>query len=348
MKGFLRVVVRCVLALAGFATVTMAQQSSGVSGVASDNSGGTISGVTVALDNPKLGLHATTTTSDSGYYQFLRIAPAAGFELTFTKDGFRKFVLSNVTLGVSTVETRNVTLELGSVTQSVEIQATGEATLNTTDATVGNVISTRSVSELPLQARLDAAGLMTLQAGVNGRGSITGARSDQGNITLDGLDLNDQATGQEFTSVTAVSLDALQEVRTITAGETADFGRSSGGMISLVTKGGTNEIHGNLREYHRNTVTTANDWFNNRDGVARPALIRNQFGGNLGGPIKKDKLFFFVDYEGLRLAQSFQYRRAVPTDQFRAGELGYINNTAGCDATARFNTSLSRPDSRRA
>src|SRR4029077_9055322 len=175
MKAFLRVVGLCALALVGFAAVSMAQQSSGVSGVVADNSGGTVSGVTVALDNPKLGLHATTTTSDIGYYQFLRVAPASGFELTFTKDGFRKFVLSNVTLGVSTVETRNVTLEVGSVTQSVEVQATGEATLNTSDATVGNVITTRSVDDLPFQFRLDAASLMRLQAGVNDQGSITGA-----------------------------------------------------------------------------------------------------------------------------------------------------------------------------
>jgi len=338
MKAFLRVVGLCALALVGFAAVSMAQQSSGVSGVVSDNSGGTVSGVTVALDNSKLGLHATTTTNDIGYYQFLRVTPDSGFELTFTKDGFRKFVLSNVILGVGTVETRNVALELGSVTQSVEVQATGEATLNTTDATVGNVISSRSVDDLPFQFRLDAATLMQLQAGVNDAGSITGARSDQGNITLDGLDINDQATGEAFTSTIPVSIDALQEVRTVTAGETADYGRSSGGEISLITRGGSNNWHGNLREYHRNTLFAANNWFNNRDGVKRPALIRNQFGGNLGGPIKKDKLFFFFDYEGLRRAQSEQIERAVPTDALRTGSLAYINSNPGCDGTARLNT----------
>src|SRR4029077_6825600 len=177
MKAFLRVVGLCALALVGFAAVSMAQQSSGVSGVVADNSGGTVSGVTVALDNPKLGLHATTTTSDIGYYQFLRVAPASGVELPFTKDGFGKFVLSNVTLGVSTVETRNAVLEVGSVTQSVEVQATGEATLNTSDASVGNVIETQYVGELPIQFRMSPAQLLTLQAGVNDAGAISGARS---------------------------------------------------------------------------------------------------------------------------------------------------------------------------
>ena len=338
MKKYLRVSGVCVLILLGLASLASAQQSSGVSGVVSDKSGGTVSGVTVTLDNPKLAIHATTTTNDIGYYQFLRLTPADGFQLTFTKDGFNKFVLSNVVLGVSTVETRNATLEVGSVTQSVEVQATGEATLNTSDASVGNVISTRSVEDLPIQFRLDAANLMTLQAGVNDAGSITGARSDQGNITLDGLDINDQATGQAFTSTIPVSIDALQEVRTVTAGETADYGRSSGGEINLITKGGTNVFHGNLREYHRNTLFAANDWFNNRDGVKRPALIRNQFGGSVGGPIKKDKLFFFFDYEALRRAASEQIERAVPTDALRAGSLSYINDSPGCDGTARLDT----------
>ncbi len=152
------------------------------------------------------------------------------------------------------------------------------------------------------------------------------------------MDINDQATGQAFSSTIPVSVDALQEIRTVTAGETADYGRSSGGGINLVTKSGSNNWHGNLREYNRNTLFAANDWFNNRSGVARPPLVRNQFGGNLGGPVKKDKLFFFFDYEGLRRSSSSQNVRAVPTPQFRAGQLGYINSNAGCDGTARFTT----------
>ncbi len=335
LRGFIPGVLVCLL----FVSLPLqGQQVSAVNGVVSDKSGGVISGVTVELGNAQLGLHKSTTTNDLGFYQFLRQAPSEGYSLTFSKDGFTKFVISNITLGVSSTETRNATLELGVVTQSIQVEAAGETTLNTTDASVGNVIDARSVSELPIQLRLDAAALMQLQAGVNDAGSITGARSDQGNITLDGLDINDQATGQAFSSTIPVSIDALQEVRTVTAGETADYGRSSGGGINLVTKSGSNNLHGNLREYNRNTFFAANDWFNNRSGVARPALIRNQFGGNLGGPIKKDKAFFFFDYEGLRRSSGSQIERAVPTPQFRAGELGYINSNAGCDGTARFNT----------
>ena len=327
MKAILRVFVVFAVAICTCGLHASAQQFSAVSGAVTDHSGGVVTDVTVTLDNPKLGIHTTTITNDIGHYQFLRITPAEGFVLTFTKDGFRKFVINSVTLGASMAETRNATLEVGAVTQSVEVQASGEATLNTADATIGNVIETQYVGELPIQFRLNPARLLQLQAGVNDQGAISGARTDQGNITIDGLDINDQATGQAFASTINVSLEALQEVRAITAGETADYGRSSGGMINLVTRGGTNDWHGNLREYNRNTDFAANDWFNNRDGVARAALIRNQFGGSLGGPIKKDKLFFFFDYEGLRRTASQQIQRAVPTASFLAGNLAYINNS---------------------
>src|SRR6266478_10247117 len=249
LRGFIPGVLVCLL----FVSLPLkAQQVSAVNGVVSDKSGGIISGVTVELGNAQLGLHKSTTTNDLGFYQFLRQAPGEGYSLTFSRDGFTKFVISNITLGVSSTETRNATLELGVVTQSIQVEAAGEATLNTTDATVGNVIDARSVSELPIQFRLDAAALMQLQAGVNDAGSITGARSDQGNITLDGLDINDQAGGFAFTSTVPVSIDALQEVRTITAGETADYGRSSGGMINLAPKSGSNDWHEVLGEYTGN------------------------------------------------------------------------------------------------
>jgi hypothetical protein len=324
--------------------VLRAQQFSSVNGVVSDKSGAAISDVTVTLENPGIGLHAVTTTNELGHYQFLRLSPTDGYRLTFSKDGFRTVLLSSLSFGVSSAETHNATLEVGGLNQTIEVKESGESTLDTTDATIGNVISSREVTDLPIQARLNPAGLMALQPGVNDQGSVTGARTDQGNITLDGIDVNDQETGQAFVSTTPISVDSVHEIRTITAGETADFGRSSGGMINLETKGGTNSFHGNLREYNRNTLLEANDWFNNRDGIPRAPLVRNQFGGSIGGPIKKDKLFFFFDYEGLRQAQSVPYNRAVPTAQFRSGELAYVNDSTNpatgqpCDGTARLNT----------
>ncbi len=153
----LRGVVAGVLFLLVGSLPLQAQQFSAVSGVVSDTSGGVVSGVTVELDNSQLGLRETTTTNDLGFYQFLRQAPGQGYSLTFSKEGFAKLVVSNISLGVSTTETRNVSLEVGAVTQSISVEAAGEATLNTTDATIGNVIDSRAVSELPIQFRLDAA-----------------------------------------------------------------------------------------------------------------------------------------------------------------------------------------------
>jgi hypothetical protein len=317
-----------------------AQQVAGVSGVVSDKTGGVLAGVQVDLDNASLGFHATTTTNEIGSYQFLQLKPADGYQLTFSLKGFRKLDIRNITLAATITETRNAVLELGNVAESIEVTASGEATLNTTDASIGSVIDSRQVASLPIQNRIDAANLMTLQAGVNDAGSITGARTDQGNITLDGLDINDQATGQAFTSTIPVSIDALQEVRTVTAGETADYGRSSGGMINLETKAGSNDWHGNLSEYNRNTLSAANNWFNNRDHIARPNLVRNQFGGSLGGPVKKDKLFFFFNYDGIRVARGVQTTRTIPMATLRQGQLGYVNNTMNpatgqpCDGTA--------------
>jgi hypothetical protein len=306
----------------------------------------------VALDNDQTNLHLKTTTNEEGIYQFLRLAPGPGYKLTFSKEGFNKVEITDVYLGVNSTSTHNATLEIGVITQSVEVKATGEQTIDTADATIGNVFGTDLLHSLPIQIRESPAALLQLQPGVvpltdndasgNRSGAVTGARADQGNITIDGIDANDQATGQAFATVGNAPVDAIQEFRGVTAGDTADMGRSSGAQIQLVTKSGTNDWHGNAYEYHRNTITAANTFFNNASGVPRAALIRNQFGGSLGGPIKKDKLFFFFNYEGRRDASQDNIARTVPLAQFRNGAVGYINNgndSQGnpCDASARLN-----------
>ena len=324
------------------------QEVSGVKGVVVDKSNAPIAGVEVVLDNEKVGLHLKATTNDAGEYQFLRVAPGPGYTLSFSKDGFSKLEFTDVYLGVNSTSTRNAILEIGVITQSVEVKATGEQTLDTTDATIGNVFGTDLLHSLPIQFRDSPAALLGLQPGVvladnndpsgNREGSVTGARADQGNITVDGIDANDQATGQAFATVGNAPIDAVQEFRGITAGDTADMGRSSGAQIQLVTKSGTNAWHGNAYEYHRNTITAANSFFNNASGVPRAALIRNQFGGSLGGPVKKNKLFFFFNYEGRRDASQDNIARTVPLDHMRNGQLAYINDGTGCTAASRLDT----------
>ncbi len=325
-----------------------AQEFAGVTGTVVDAQEAAIAGVTVDLENAKTFLHNSTVTDDQGVYQFLRLPPGTDYRLTFTKDGFQKLELANLIFGVNTTSTRNVSLQIGQVTQTVEVFATGAATLNTTDATVGNVFGAKLLDSLPVQFRDSPAALLGLQPGVvlagnndpssNRDGAVTGARADQGNITIDGIDANDQATGQAFATVGNAPIDAVQEFRGITAGVTADLGRSSGAQIQLVTKSGTNNWHGAAYEYHRNTVTAANSFFNNKNGIDRPALIRNQFGASLGGPIERNKLFFFFNYEGRRDASQDQELRIVPLESLRNGLLNYINDGASCDQFSTLQT----------
>jgi len=289
--------------------------------------------------------------------------------LTFEGQGFQTYVLNGVDLGISTTATQNVELTPGQITESVQIiSTTGDATLNTTDSSIGNIIGSRELHELPIQIRGTPAALIGLQPGAVGNnvfagggnrtGSVTGARVDQGNITVDGIDANDQATGQAFNTVGNAPIDSIQEFRAVTSGPNASSGRSSGGQIELTTNSGTNVFHGSLREYYRTEKTAANSFFNNRNKVVRPALRRHQYGGSIGGPLPflkfgeggrwfdsgKDKLFFFFDYEARRDRSQNATSRTVPLAHFRNGQIGYINNTINpatalaCPSTSRLDT----------
>ncbi|HEV2828407.1 MAG TPA: carboxypeptidase-like regulatory domain-containing protein, partial [Pyrinomonadaceae bacterium] len=335
--------------ICAFALVAAAQSTSGVTGTVTDPQGARVVGATVTLTDTKTSKELTTTTDDDGVYRFVQVPPGEGYKITVTNQGFQTLVLSNITLGVGLTETHDVQLTAGNVAETVEVVDQGGATLNTTDASIGNVIDERRLKELPIQVRSSPAALIGLQPGVvgsnvgagggNRAGSVTGSRADQGNITIDGIDANDQATGQFAATVGNAPIDAIQEFRAVSTNPDSDEGRSSGGQVELVTKSGTNEFHGNVREYNRTAKTAANSFFNNRSGTARPQLTRNQFGGSIGGPIMKDKLFFFFDLEARRDAQGISYTRTVPLDHFRNGSLGFHNGVSGCATNARLTTS---------
>jgi hypothetical protein len=349
MKKLLFAFMLATLTLCFSAVVASAQSSAGVTGTVKDSNGAVIAGADVKLTDTKTGLELTTKTNDQGVYTFPKAAPGQGYKLTFTAPGFQTLIINDVALGVDTVSTHNAEMTIGEVSGTVVVTASNEVTLNTTDASIGNVIGERRLKELPIQIRNSPAALIGLQPGVVGNnvgatgtnriGSVTGARSDQGNITVDGIDSNDQATGQFAATVGNAPIDAIQEFRAVSTNPGASDGRSSGGQVELVTKSGTNEFHGNVREYNRTAATPANSFFNNRAGVARPALTRNQFGGSIGGPVVKDALFFFFDYEGRRDAQQVSNLRTVPLNHFRNGGVAFLNDTAGCPTNARLNTS---------
>ncbi|HEV8130077.1 MAG TPA: TonB-dependent receptor, partial [Acidobacteriota bacterium] len=244
----------------------------------------------------------------------------------------------NIELLVDSPATVDLQMQVGEIAQTVTVEA-GASKLNTTDATLGNAINGLQIRQLPLESR-NVAALLTVQPGVTPSGYVAGARSDQSNVTLDGIDINDQQTGDNiFNSVLRVNPDSVQEFKVTTATPTAAQGRSSGGQVSLISRTGSNEWHGSLYEYHRNTVTSANDFFNNRVGVERPKLIRNLFGGSVGGPIKKDRAFFFYNYEGRRDAKGTSVLSTVPLASMGLGQLKYRSTAGGIKtlSTAELN-----------
>lgn len=318
-----------------------AQESASITGVVTDGTGAVVPGVTVTLLNTATGVTYKATTNTAGSYLLTSVAPGPGYKIAFSRDGFQSYSANNLYLNVRATRTQNATLKVGGSEQTVQVSADSDTvTLNTTDATVGNNFQVSLVNELPVAMRDNPSALFYQQAGVAGDMnntskndnaiSVTGSRDDQTSATLDGLDVNDMATGQFGSIVGGAPVDSVQEFRGTTAGDQANSGQGSGGHFDMVTKSGTNQFHGNLNEYHRDTAMTANDWFNKNTTpkTARTPLIRNQFGGNIGGPILKNKAFFFFDYSGRRDIHPSAVTRTVPTTTFKAGYLGY-RSTSG-------------------
>ncbi|HEY2460689.1 MAG TPA: carboxypeptidase-like regulatory domain-containing protein [Candidatus Acidoferrum sp.] len=315
-----------------------AQQVSNITGVVVDQQDAAVAGVKVKLENPQTGLSMETVTTDEGAFLFSKLPPGAGYTLSFSRDGFKSISFTSINLSVGTTETRNAKLEIGATTQTVEINAEAIAPLNTTDAAITNTIDQELIRNLPVLLRENPSTLMNLEAGVvgsssgntNQSGSVTGSRADQQNLTIDGIDANDHAGNFAFTTVGNAPIDSISQFSVTTAAQGVTDVHSSGGQIALVTKSGTNQYHGSLYEFNRTAATAANTFFNNRSKVGTPALTRNQFGASIGGPIKKEKLFYFFNYEARRQASGSSQVRTVPLDATRNGSLAYINN--GLDA----------------
>ncbi|MGE5646797.1 MAG: carboxypeptidase regulatory-like domain-containing protein [Acidobacteriota bacterium] len=316
-----------------------AQSLTSLNGTVSDPTGAVIPGTAITIENVDRGLKRDTVSDQAGRYSFQQVQPG-NYKLTAKAAGFTDVVINEVRLLVNLPATVNVQFqEVGATSTTVSVSAEA-AQVNTTDASLGNAVGTRPIMELPFEGR-NVIGLLSLQAGVtylgNGRnfetdyrqGSVAGGRSDQANVTLDGVDVNDQQNRTAFTSVLRPTLDSVEEFRVTTVNPTADFGRSGGAQIALVTKSGTNEYHGSLYEYHRNTLTSANRFFNNASGVDREKLIRNVFGASVGAPIKQNRVFYFLNYEGRRDAQDGSAVRVVPTDSYRQGIVKYLNQDGG-------------------
>ena len=296
---------------------------------------------TVELENQDTGLKRTGTTDTGGAYAFLQVAPG-NYRLTVKASGFRSATISDVKLLVNNPATVNIKLEVGQVTETVSVTAEAEH-LNTIDASIGNAIANKPIQQLPLNAR-NIVGLLALQPGVvytrdintdtptddTRSGAVNGGKSDQANVTLDGVDVNDQMDRKAFESVLRMTPDAVQEFRVTTLNANADSGRSSGAQVVLVTKGGTNDLHGSAYWYVRNRIFNANDFFLNSTlapdatgHAPRPKLNRNIYGASLGGAIKKNRLFYFANWEGRKDLRDGQAVRTIPSMLLRQGIVQY-------------------------
>jgi hypothetical protein len=329
----------CVFACYLFLATGLFGQTSSLTGTVTDPTGAVIPGAQVTITNIKTGAQRATAANGAGYYT-MPLLPPGTYQLVAKSPGFTDVTIKSVELRVDSPATINIKFEkLGALATTVLVEAAA-IQINTIDATLGNAISTQAIMELPMYAR-NVAGLLAFQPGVTSfgsfgmgsldyrNGSVNGSKSDQSNITLDGADVNDQNTRAAFTSVLRVTLDSVEEFRTTTTNAGADTGRGSGANISLVTKSGTNEFHGSLYEYNRNTKFAANSFFNNAAQVPIAPLNINVFGTSVGGPIKKNKAFFFVNYEGRRDASATGLTRTVPNDLMRQGIVSYHDKTTG-------------------
>jgi hypothetical protein len=331
--------IACLAALALLAPIAMAQSTSRLNGSVSDPSGASVPGARVTLSATATGFQRTTTSNGEGLYQFVDVPPG-NYKLEATAKGFATYSATDVVLVVNTPSTINIQFQLQGTATQVTIEGEAVPLINRTDATLGNTLEEDQIAELPIADR-NVVQLLSLQPGVTylgaqldattdtRSGAVNGMRSDQSNVTLDDVGVNDQNNGFAFTSILNVPPDSVEEFRVTTADSNADSGYSSGAQVALVTKSGTNVFHGSAYEYNRNTVFSANDPFlkeaqgSSGEANLAPKLLRNVFGATVGGPIKHDRVFFFLNYEGRRDAQGASILRTVPSGTLRQGDLVY-------------------------
>ena len=301
-------------------------------GTVTDSTGSSIAGATVVVKNTNTGLARTVTTSEDGTYSVPEL-PIGTYGVTVEKPGFKQGVVTGIQVEVSTERRADVTLQTGEVSEKVEVIGSDLPQVDSTSNVLGGIVESKVVTNLPVNGR-DYQKLIYLVPGVAGSPdqitdspgsfgvfSVNGARGRSNNFLLDGTDMNDgyrndpaiNEAGVFGTPATILPLEAIAELRVLSNSE-AEYGRSAGGVINIVTKSGTNSFHGSGFDFFRNNALDARNYFNDKGQQQNP-FHNNQFGGALGGPIIKDKTFFFVDYEGEREKGAESSTACVPTAQ---------------------------------
>lgn len=349
-----------------------------LSGTVEDERGAVIPGASVTLTNTATGLARQATTNGEGYFTFPPLPPST-YTVTVQREGFQAIRIPDVVLNVNDQRSLQIQLKVGQISRDT-VNVSGDPSLVDESPSVGTVVDRQFVENLPMNGRSfqslfrltpGVAITKTADNGEQGQFSVNGQRADSNYFTVDGVSANigvitsgnfNQATGGALPGFSAsggtnnlVSIDALQEFQIQTSTYAPEFGRTTGGQIAIVTRSGTNRFSGTLFEYFRNDVLDANDWFANANRLPKPAERQNDFGGVIGGPIIKNRTFFFFSYEGLRLRQPQVGLTEVPTVAFRqalpASVQPYINalplpnGPVVRSNVAQFNASISNPSS---
>ena len=310
-------------------------------GTVTDPSGASLRGANVLLTNTGTGERHQAQAGEGGDYQFLNLVPGK-YRVEVEQSGFKKATSDNIEVNVSGTARADIAMQLGDVTQNIEVQATPPV-LQTENASLSQVVNSRAVQELPVNGR-NVLNLTALVPGVVPQGStdgnaltgknifaagnyqIGGGFANQSAVYFDGVP-NNSALGNLVNMVP--SPDTVAEFRVQTNSNSAEYGRYSGGVINLSSKSGTNEFHGSAYEYFRNTVLNANSFFANANRTGKQPFKQNQYGITGGGPIVKNKMFFFAGWEGFRSRQGSNYTATVPLPEMYRGDFSNFRNAQG-------------------
>ncbi|MFN2493872.1 MAG: carboxypeptidase regulatory-like domain-containing protein [Pyrinomonadaceae bacterium] len=339
-----RLIFTLFVVIAGLASVATAQTgTSRIAGTILDSTGAVVAGATVTVMNEATGISQTQTTNDAGAYAFSSL-PVGNYAVTVERSGFKKFQKTKNALEVGTPLTVDAVMEVGQVSETVTVQG-GTEQLQTSNATIGNVVEQKAIEALPLNGR-NPLSLLLLEPGVVQRSSgaagsgvhVNGARDRAYNVTIDGIEANESSVPNPVSNLYRINPDNVQEFKVTTNNATAEEGRNSGASISIATRSGTSEFHGTGFFFLRNEALNSSDFFANAQHTPKPMIRMGQYGFEMGGPIKKNKTFFFGSVQKNRIdfTQPIDQTFGIPivyTPEARSGVFRYFAADPTCSAT---------------
>lgn len=312
-------------------TVYAQGTTSRLTGTVTDNAGAAVAGATVTLTNEGTQVALTAETSESGSYTF-DLIQAGNYEVAVEKSGFKKSVATGNVVNINQPATVNIALEIGDVSATVTVEGAAEQVQTSTSGNIGSTIEQRTLESLPIVGvrGRNPLDLLNFQPGVvsgantGGGVHVSGSRDRAFNFTLDGIDINESSAGGSNFTPLRPNPDSIQEFQIVTNNATAELGRSSGAQVTLVTRSGTNRFSGNVFDYYQTPDFNANEYANNTLGLRRGQFVQHIFGGSVGGPIIRNKFFFFTNLQLLRASESRIVSRTVYTQAARNGIFRYV------------------------